>query len=64
MTHGPVYAQGRCSCGWTPKGLTTDDPPEKWDAAVDWHLKNVFAAQLMVGVWRITHPHLDYSDFT
>lgn len=64
MKHEPVYAQGRCSCGWTPTGLTPNNAPERWDAAVDWHLKNVAAAALMVGFWRITHPHLDYGEFT
>jgi hypothetical protein len=47
-----------------PVGLTPDDPLERWDTAVDWHLKNVAAAALMVSAWRITHPHLDYSDFS
>lgn len=64
MKHEPVYVEGRCSCDWMPVGLTPDDPLERWDTAVDWHLKNVAAAALMVSAWRITHPHLDYSDFS
>ena len=40
-THTPVYAQGRCSCGWRPTALTFKDSPETWDTAVDRHISEV-----------------------
>lgn len=35
--HEPVYAQGRCECGYRPSFLTETDSPEAWDGALDRH---------------------------